>query len=212
MAANLTKIKICGITNLQDALLAADLGVDALGFIFYHRSPRYVTPEAVRKIVPLLPAFLATVGVFVDEDYTRITEIMNYCRLNLVQLHGQETPEFCGQFPGRAIKTIHMRDVSSLVDIDKYPVRALLLDTFNKDMPGGTGQTFNWELAVEAKRYGPVILSGGLNPDNVAQAIKAVNPYAVDVSSGVEAEPGIKDPQKLREFVTNVRKVCQNHN
>ena len=207
MAVSLTKIKICGITSLQDALLAADLGVDALGFIFYHRSPRYVTPETVRKIVLRLPAFLATVGVFVDEDYARITEIMNYCQLNLVQLHGQETPEFCGRFNGRAIKTIHMRDVSSLVDIDKYPVRALLLDTFHKDLPGGTGQTFNWELAVEAKKYGPVILSGGLNPDNMARAIKAVNPYAVDVSSGVEAYPGKKDPEKLKAFFETIKKM-----
>ncbi len=201
----MTKTKICGITNHQDALAAANLGVDALGFIFYKASPRYIKPEAARNIIKSLPPFISTVGVFVDEEADTIREIMRDCNLHLVQLHGHETPAFCQKFSGRVIKAIRIKDKLSLIDIDKYPVVALLLDTYVSHKVGGTGEVFNWELALTAQKYARIILAGGLDPENIQQAIKTVRPYAVDVCSGVEEEPGIKDLKKLQELVEKVR-------
>ncbi len=201
----MTKIKICGITNHQDAQAAAGLGVDALGFIFYKASPRYVRPEAAMDIIRALPPFISTVGVFVDEEADTIRDIMQACNLQLVQLHGHETPDFCAGFTGRVIKAVRIKDRLSLIDIDKYPVVALLLDTYISNKVGGTGEVFNWELALEARKYARIILAGGLNPENIQSAIKAVRPYAVDVCSGIEDEPGIKDLKRLQALVEKVR-------
>lgn len=203
----MTKIKICGITNHQDAQVAAGLGVDALGFVFYKASPRYVKPNLAKDIIAALPPFITTVGVFVDEEAEVIRQISHDCCLQVVQLHGHEPPDFCRGFKNKVIKAIRIKDKLSLIDIDKYPVDALLLDTYQTDKFGGTGEVFNWELASEAKKHARIILAGGLNPENIQQALKSVNPYAVDVSSGVEEEPGKKDADKLRDLVERVRRL-----
>jgi phosphoribosylanthranilate isomerase len=201
------RIKICGITNLDDALLAADLGADALGFIFYPPSQRAIGADAARAIIAQLPPFVTTVGVFVDEDAATVKELAGAVGLDWLQLHGQETPEYCRSLGCRAIKGFRIRDENSLADLAAYrgAVQALLLDTYKKGQVGGTGETFNWELAKEAKQYGPIILAGGLTPENVTQAIAAVQPQAVDVASGVEAAPGKKDPEKLKAFFAAIK-------
>jgi len=201
----MVKVKICGITNPEDALAAIALGADALGFVFYTRSPRRVTPEQAAAIVSRLPPFIAKVGVFVDEKLERVQEIMNLCSLDYAQLHGSESPEYCQKLGHRAIKAFRVNDESILEQLSDYKVVAILLDSYNPDMFGGTGRAFNWEIAARAARSNCVILSGGLTPQNVAQAIKIVKPYAVDVSSGVEASQGKKDHAKLKAFIQTVR-------
>ena len=184
MEVQRTKIKICGITRLEDALLAADLGADALGFIFAE-SPRQVIPETAREIISLLPPFVNSVGVFVDEEQESVREIAAYCKLDLVQLHGNESSGYCKALDLKALKVIRVKDEKSIESMASYrgTVQGFLLDTYVKGLPGGTGKTFNWELAKQAKKYGPVILSGGLNPDNICEAIEKVKPYGVDISS-----------------------------
>jgi len=203
-----TKIKICGITNLDDARLAVDLGADALGFIFYPKSLRYIRVKDAANICQLLPPFVAKVGVFVDELEYEIEKALAECLLTALQFHGDEPPGFCVKFPAKSIKAIRMRDETTLHAAREYDdVDALLLDTYTESARGGTGRTFDWALAEEAKQIGPpLILSGGLTPGNVAEAIRRVQPYAVDVSSGVEREPGKKDPEKLRKFF----EACRN--
>ena len=202
----MVKIKICGITNLEDALLAVEYGADALGFIFYPPSRRYVEPEKVKEIVAKLPPFIFRVGVFVDEQPEKIGQIVNGCRLDGIQLHGSETPEFCRMFRRRVIKTFQPQNESQVRQISNYKVDAFLLDSYHPELAGGTGTTFDWELAVAAKMFGPpVILSGGLNPDNVAEAVRLVKPYGVDVATGVEAFQGKKDRAKLKSFIEQAR-------
>jgi len=198
-----TKIKICGITNLPDAQLAVELGADALGFIFYPKSPRYIKVTAAADICSVLPPFVAKVGVFVDELEYEIEKALAECLLTALQFHGDEPPGFCQKFAAKSIKAIRMRDEDSLRAAAEYDVDALLLDTYTDDSRGGTGKTFDWSLAVKAKETlaPPIILSGGLTSVNVQEAIRKVRPYAVDVSSGVEREPGKKDPEKLRRFI-----------
>ncbi len=201
-----TRIKICGITNVDDARLAAELGADALGFIFYPQSPRSVTMERAAEICLQLPPFLLRVGVFVNAPLRAVRQTVALCGLDAVQFHGEETPEYCRQFTGRRFKAIRMRDRAGVLAGSEYDVDALVLDTYTAGQRGGTGQTFDWSLAVEVKRLGkPVILSGGLTPENVADAIRQVQPYAVDVASGVECESGKKDPEKLRRFIEAVK-------
>jgi phosphoribosylanthranilate isomerase len=198
----LTRIKICGITNLEDALLAAELGAQALGFIFYPKSPRSIKPEAARQIIKQLPPLVLSVGVFVNEAAAVVLELAEMVRLDWVQLHGEEPPEYC-RFLGRnVLKAIPVQDRSSLDRMEGYrgSVRAFLLDTPKAGQKGGTGETFDWSLARQAGDYGPIVLAGGLQPGNVAAAIREASPLAVDVASGVEASPGKKDPARLREF------------
>jgi phosphoribosylanthranilate isomerase len=206
---NKVRIKICGITNLEDALLAADLGADALGFIFYPPSPRSIKPEAAKNIIAQLPPFVTTVGVFVDEAAATVKELAATVGLDWLQMHGKETPEYCRSLDRRVIKAFRIRGENSLTGLAAYQgvVQALLLDTYKKGQVGGTGETFNWDLAREARKYGPIILAGGLTPENVAQAIATAQPQAVDVASGVEAAPGKKDPLKLTEFIKAVRSL-----
>ncbi|MEW6658456.1 MAG: phosphoribosylanthranilate isomerase [Thermodesulfobacteriota bacterium] len=203
----MVRVKICGITNLEDALLAAELGADALGFIFYPPSPRSVEPDAARAIIAQLPPFVTTVGVFVDEDAAKVKDLAAHLGLDWLQLHGQETPEYCRALDRRVIKVFRIRDAASLERLHDYQgaAQAFLLDTYKKGVVGGTGEVFDWDLAREARKYGPIILAGGLTPENVAQAIAAAQPQAVDVASGVEAYPGKKDPEKLRAFFAKVR-------
>jgi len=200
-----TKVKICGITNLVDALFASDSGADALGFVFWERSPRYITPEAAALIIEKLPPFITTVGVFVDEDAGRVGDIVKTAGLTFAQLHGSESPEYCKAVPCRFIKALRVKDAASLLGLSEYKAEAILLDTFVKGQPGGTGAVFDWSLLTGMDYAGDVILAGGLNPDNIEDALDHYSPYAVDISSGVEAEPGRKDPAKVRVFIEKVR-------
>lgn len=204
-----TRVKICGITNAEDAMAAVQAGADALGFVFYEGSPRHVFPETVREIINGLPPFVSTVGVFVNAPPAEIEETLRITGIDIVQLHGEEPPEECDLLPVRVIKAFRVRDFTDLEVLQKYRVSAFLLDAYDPDAPGGTGRSFNWEIAVEAKRYGRVILAGGLNPGNVADAIRKVIPYAVDVSSGVEVEKGKKDPEKVREFIIRAKAALE---
>ena len=200
-----TRIKICGITNLEDALQAVEAGADALGFVFYDKSPRFVTPHEVQQIVAELPPFVTSVGLFVNESPARIRRAMTDAQLDVVQLHGDEPPEDCLLAPLPVIKALRVRDASSLQGAERYQVAALLLDAWSEDHYGGTGLSFDWQLAQRLAGKRPLILAGGLTPENVAAAVTQVKPYAVDVSSGVEARPGKKDPQKVAEFIRRVR-------
>ena len=199
------KVKICGMTNLKDIKVAVDGGVDAVGFIFYKKSPRSVTMQAVREIVLELPPFVDSVGVFVNETAEQINKIADHCKLDRVQLHGDESPAFCKKIRRRVIKAIRVKDIQSLKKLSDYPVSSFLLDTFSEDQYGGTGKVFDWNLAYPAKKYGPIILAGGLTPINVHQAIQRIQPYGVDVCSGVESQPGIKDHKKMKAFLKNVK-------
>ena len=199
------KVKICGMTNLNDVKVAVDGGVDAVGFIFYKKSPRSVTMQAVRKIVLELPPFVDSVGVFVNETAEQINKIADRCNLDRVQLHGNESPTFCKKIRRRVIKAIRVKDIQSLKKLSDYPVSSFLLDTFSEDQYGGTGRVFDWNLAYPAKKYGPIILAGGLTPINVHQAIQSIQPYGVDVCAGVESQPGIKDHKKMQTFLKNAK-------
>ncbi len=204
---NTVRLKICGITNLEDALLAADMGAHALGFIFYPKSPRKVEVDAAREIISQLPPFILTVGVFVDEEPQTVRDVATRAGLDWLQLHGKESPEYCRSLGRRVIKAFRIQDEKSLASLAAFrgAAQAFLLDTYKKGLVGGTGETFNWNLARQARQYGPIILAGGLTPENVAQAITIAQPQAVDVASGVEAAPGRKNPEKLRAFCAAVK-------
>jgi len=205
----MVRVKICGITNHRDASAAVEVGADAIGFIFAP-SPRKITPEKTCDIIRAIPPFVQTVGVFVDEHPATIRQIIQFCGLDLVQLHGDEPPATCHGLMPRTIKVFRLKGQSGLQSIKPYygKVRALLLDTDSETRRGGTGETFDWTLAIKAKEFGiPTILSGGLNPDNISEAISLVKPYAVDVNSGIEERPGKKNVSLMRELVERVRKI-----
>lgn len=197
----MVRVKICGITNIVDALHAVRAGADALGFVFSEESPRYLFPEQAASIIRELPPFVQAVGLFVNADIDFVNATAEQCRLDMLQLHGDESPEFCQQVKRRVIKAFRVKDITSLDPIRNYRVAGILLDAYSPKAYGGTGMIFNWDVVKEAEKYGPIILAGGLAPDNVRQAVENVCPYAVDVSSGVEAAPGRKDPEKMREFI-----------
>ncbi|PRX28938.1 phosphoribosylanthranilate isomerase [Orenia metallireducens] len=201
----MTKVKICGITNLDDAKVAVEYGADYLGFIFA-KSPRKVSPYKVKEIIEQLPEDVKKVGVFANQSLEEIAEVISSCSLDYLQLHGDESPEYCQEFNIPVIKVFRVKDESYLEQLKEYQVDKYLLDTYHPNKLGGVGKTFNWELAKLAKEYGEIIIAGGLNPANVKQAIDSVNPYGVDVSSGVEAQAGIKDKKRLEEFIRRVKK------
>jgi phosphoribosylanthranilate isomerase len=203
------KIKICGITNLEDALASADAGADALGFNFYKKSPRCIEPEKAAEIIAQLPPFVMPVGIFVNEREDKIREIQQLTCLQALQFHGDESPEFCQRFGARVIKAFQVKNKESLKNMAHYHVGAFLLDSYRDGIRGGTGVTFDWHLAVVAKTFGKVILAGGLTPENVAEAVKLVQPYGVDVAGGVEKEKGIKDHIKIKKFITEVRRAAR---
>jgi phosphoribosylanthranilate isomerase len=199
-------VKICGITTVDDAQAAVGAGADALGFVFYPPSPRYVTPERAAQLIQALPPFVTTVGLFVDMTLDTINEIAARCGLDRIQLHGHETPAFCRQVTRPVIKAIRIKNAESLSSMPDYKVSAYLLDAYVEGaLPGGTGASFSWELAARAKPHGPVILAGGLTPENIAAAIAQIRPYGVDVSTGVERAPGIKDHRKMRQFIARAK-------
>ena len=199
---NKVQIKICGITRIEDAIYASKSGVNALGFVFYEKSPRYVDSDKAMHIIESLPPFITTVGLFVNHDAQYIRSILQTVRLDLLQFHGNETPEECLSYSIPYIKAIRMKHNVILSDaVKKYiDAKALLLDTYEDGTIGGTGQQFDWDRIPDIVEK-PVILAGGLTPDNVAKAVRRINPYAVDVSGGVESDKGIKNHDKIKAFV-----------
>ncbi len=205
------RIKICGITNTEDAFAAIACGADALGFVFYSKSPRSVKPETARSIISSLPPLVTTVGVFVDEDKTNLENIVSYTGLNIVQLHGSESPEYFS-LSRKTIKAIRVKELTDLDPLKRYKVSAFLLDTYSPHVVGGTGTMFNWDIAVEAKKFGPIILAGGLNSGNIEEAIRWVRPYGIDVATGVEGkEKGKKDHKKLKLFIEKAREASKEY-
>jgi phosphoribosylanthranilate isomerase len=199
------RVKICGNVTLKDTMAAVEAGADAVGFVFHAKSPRGVSPKAVAAIVSHLPPLVTSVGVFVNEKADVVRQIVSDCGLAYAQLHGDESPQYCAELRVPVLKGIRVRGCEDVSALASYRVKAILLDAYVEGLAGGTGATFDWSLAVEAKAWGPIILAGGLTPDNVAEAISHVQPYGVDVSSGVEAAPGMKDHAKVRAFVENVK-------
>jgi phosphoribosylanthranilate isomerase len=203
-----TRVKICGITNAADGQAAVEAGADALGFNFYEKSPRYVALETAAEISRGLRPFIMRVGVFVNAPEEFVTHAIADCGLTMLQFHGDETPEFCTQFGLMSMKAFRMHGPETLEELPKYETDAYLLDAYSSTTLGGTGEKFNWNLAVEAQKFGkPIFLAGGLTPENVADAIRQVRPFGVDVSSGVERSPGKKDHAKLKAFIAAARGV-----
>ncbi len=202
------KVKICGITNHKDASTAVDYGADALGFVFFPKSPRNISPEAAKAIVSSLPPFVSTVGVFVDCNKKELEEISSFVGLSVIQLHGSESPEYCNSSK-TIIKAIRIKEPSDINMIHNYKtVSTFLLDAYSPGLVGGTGNVFNWDIACQAKKSTRIILAGGLTPDNIEEAIRQVGPYGVDVSSGVESiNKGKKDHNKVKLFIENAKKA-----
>ena len=206
----MVKVKICGITNGNDARTAVQCGAWGLGFIFYKKSPRSVSPFKAAKIIGELPPFVTPVGVFVDQKEGAVRDIAQFCGLRTLQFHGDETPEYCRRFKNFfLIKAFRVHEDFDFFDPEAYKTSAYLFDTHQPGQFGGSGRTFPWKI-LEGRTFSrPVILSGGLNPDNVAEAIQTVRPYAVDVSSGVEISPGKKDDKLLEKFSKKIRDISQ---
>lgn len=203
------KIKICGITNKIDAVEAASLGADMLGFVFCKKSKRYVEPKAAADIINELPPSIGRVGVFVDEDASRVNDIAQDALLDTLQFHGDEAPGYCSGFRSKykVMKAFRLKTKKDLKAVNYYDVDYILLDTYKGDSIGGTGETFDWKILGDFEFLKPIFLSGGLRPDNVTAAIQAVAPYGVDVSTGVETSPGKKDAVLMKRFIENVRKA-----
>jgi phosphoribosylanthranilate isomerase len=202
------KVKVCGVRHVEEAEAALDGGADALGFNFWPKSPRYIAPHAALEVISKLPPVASTVGVFVNEEVNFIIDVASELRLSAVQLHGDESPEFCAALGSiKTIKAIRVGQDFDLGVIRSYPVSMVLLDSNIRGSYGGTGQRFDWRIAIEAKRFARIILAGGLNTENVWEAITHVRPAAIDVCSGVEAEPGRKDFDKLRSFLSVVARA-----
>ncbi len=195
------KVKVCGITRAADALLASDLGASAVGFVFWEKSPRSIDPESARAIVSVLPPDVAAVGVFVDPPTQYLADVVSHVGLAAVQLHGDETPEFCRDLPYRVMKSVSVRDAAEDERLTRWPESIMvLLDAADPVRKGGTGQTIDWGIAARVSARRRVFLAGGLTASNVGEAVKGVRPYAVDVSSGLEASPGVKAPDLMQAF------------
>lgn len=205
----MTRVKICGIKRFQDAVCAVESGADALGFIFYSKSKRYISPADARDIIEKLPPFISLVGVFVNYSVQDINHTIDKAGINTIQLHGDESPSFCNNFKIPVIKTIRISDNLNSKLIESFNVQAILFDTFKEEEYGGTGSVFNWDIVKTAGITNNIIISGGLNPENVHEAVSKIKPYAVDVSSGVEASPGIKDHLKINKFIEAVNNASK---
>lgn len=196
------RVKICGVTRLEDALAAADAGADAVGFVLYKESPRCIGVEDAQTIIRALPPFVTTVGLFVNQPTQWVRVMAERCGVDVLQFQGDESADYCRDFPERAIKAIRVKDRESLLAMPEYDVRAFVLDAYREGEYGGTGHTFDWDLAIAAKAHGRIILAGGLTPETVAEAVARVRPYGVDVSSGVEGSvKGTKDHGKIAAFI-----------
>jgi phosphoribosylanthranilate isomerase len=203
-----TRVKICGITNVADGLVAAEAGADMIGLMFFESSPRHITLARAVEISRAMPLFLMRVGVFVNAPADFVLRAIGECNLTMLQFHGDETSDFCTQFGLMNMKAIRVRDAESLTQLENYQTDAFLLDAHSRNGLGGTGEKFNWDLAVEAQKFGkPIFLAGGLTPENIADAVRVVHPFGVDVSSGVESAPGIKDHAKVKAFITAAKSV-----
>jgi phosphoribosylanthranilate isomerase len=202
------KVKVCGITTYEDAAVSLDCGADALGFNFYPSSPRYIDPGAARSIIRRLPPFAVCVGLFVNVDAPeQVERAAHAAGVHALQLHGDESPEYCGRLAGwTLIKALRVAGPADLDRVDRYPVQCFLLDAADPKLYGGTGRTFDWNVARGIRTLKPVIVAGGLNARNVRAAMGALEPYGIDVCSGVESAPGTKDPAKLKEFLNEVRR------
>jgi phosphoribosylanthranilate isomerase len=199
------KIKICGITNLADAITASEAGADYLGFIFYPKSPRSITPEAAEKIIDQLKTSAKKVGVFVNATMNEINKTVKSCGLDIIQLHGDEPAEIAEQLGSERVwKAFHITSEEDIARAAKYPAAAIVVDTATAGLRGGTGKTCDWELAAQAAQSFTTILAGGINPQNVLEAIETVKPFAIDTASGVEASPGIKDHEKIQELFDKI--------
>ena len=206
----MVKVKICGITSAADALAAVEAGADALGFMFYESSPRFVTVKQSSEIIRELPPLVAKVGVFVDPAEEEVRRAIAETGIDTLQFHGEEPPEFCRRFGLKIIKAFRVRDAGSLTATHAYVTEAWLLDSFVAGQHGGTGAQFNWDLAAEAaRRHRRVILAGGLSPANAAEAVRKVRPFGLDVSSGVESAPGKKDAAKVRAFIAAAKSAAE---
>jgi phosphoribosylanthranilate isomerase len=204
----IVRVKICGITRLEDAQLAEECGASAVGFVFHPKSPRYIEPKKAGEISQKLGPFIARVGVFVDEDISEVKRISQVGGLSAIQLHGSESPEYISHLEGmKIIKVFRVYKDFSIESVINYRVHAFLFDAYNKNVYGGTGETFDWEKVIDCQNYGRCILAGGLKPSNVLEAVRIVKPWGIDISSGVESEPGIKDPGKVRTLFTVLQKV-----
>lgn len=201
-----TRIKVCGMREMAEVAGVVAAGVDAIGLIFVEQSPRYIDPERAREIVKSLPPFVDAVGVFVDQEVATVNEIVRYCGLTKVQLHGAESPAYCAEIVCRVMKAFRVRESLATEDLTPYAdeVSAFLFDTFQEKAAGGTGQTFDWRLLEKLTPPRPVVLAGGLTPENVGEAIRQVHPFAVDLNSGVEFAPGRKDLAKVRAAVAQI--------
>lgn len=206
----MVKVKICGITDLQDAVAAIDLGAHALGFNFYKKSPRYVEPTQAKSIAEALPPLVSLVGVFADEySPERVMNIAHAIGITSVQLHGSESPEYVKRLSGlRVIKAFRVDDQFDVQQMAAYPVNTFLLDAHVPGHFGGTGRTFDWDVAVAAKKHGRIVLAGGLSSENIFEAIRRVEPYAVDICSGVESQPGKKDLKKMKDLFCEINRAC----
>ena len=203
-------VKICGITSFNDAIMATNYGASALGFIFYEKSPRYINPEILKTWISNVPSSVKKVGVFVNKDVDKVNKIAEELNLGMVQLHGDESPEYCNQMIRPVIKVFRVNKKFDSIMLKNYQVATFLFDTYNKENHGGTGESFDWQSILQLNTETPVILSGGLNADNVLEGIEVVKPSAVDVNSGVEAAPGKKDEEKIKNLFTILKNTKGN--
>ncbi len=207
-----TRVKICGMTDMAEVQHAVTAGVDALGFIFVKKSPRYIEPERAKTIIAGLPPFVDAVGVFLNNEAEYVAEIVQYCNLTVIQLHGNESPDYCRRFQTRVIKAFQVHAGLSAEDLWQYEdvVSGFLLDTYDKKQAGGTGKIFDWSLVEKLRPRKPLILAGGLGPDNVTQAITSIRPFAVDINSAIETAPGRKDPELISRLMAAVAAIRDN--
>ena len=203
-------VKICGVTSFNDAIMVANYGASALGFIFYEKSPRYINPEILKTWISNVPSSVKKVGVFVNKDVDKVNKIAEELNLGMVQLHGDESPEYCNQMIKPVIKVFRVNNKFDSIMLNNYQVATFLFDTYNKENHGGTGESFDWQSILQLNTEIPVILSGGLNADNVLEGIEVVKPSAVDVNSGVEAAPGKKDEEKIKNLFTILKNTKGN--